>query len=566
MKSITNTARGRLRTAVPANNGLCMQICLFLDPTRVYRWHVWLAEALAATGRYEIVVELATEKRPLPIICSLLLELERLVYGRSGESALGPASDRIKPFLRHLRPAGGFDTVIDLTGGEGRPPAAQRILVPYFDGLPGEIGAIACLIRRKVPGIEVEDSTTPGRPFTARPAVTDREILAVGLDNILSSAVCLLTKAALSGGQAAARPGPANGLPFRKLRRGSTGGAMLWASASVAQKAMRLLKRLAVGGRTWGVAWRPVVNRALLHERAGVFSRIRDDGRRYYADPFPFQWQDRTFLFVEEYVYATRRGCISVSEIREDGTVSTPQPVLEEPYHLSYPFVFEQGGQIWMIPESGAARGVYLYRAEAFPFRWKREACLISDSEAYDATLATHGGLFWLFSSERNWRSSSWDTVALFHADRLHGEWRPHQGNPILIDSSLSRPAGELFHWNQAQVRPVQDCSREYGGAVLLCRIDTLSKQAFAQTVIGRIHCGPHGCHTYNQGRIEVIDAFAPRSVERIKAFYDPVFAEAGSIAAGDRPPSAPGPQFFGPAAADAQTGAEMQSRHTSTV
>jgi hypothetical protein len=543
-----------------------MQICLFLDPTRVYRWHVWLAEALAATGRCEIVVELAREKRPLPIVCNLLLELERLVYGLSGEGALDPASDRIKPFLRHPRPAGGFDTLIDLVGGEGPAPAARRVLVPYFDGLAGEIGAIACLIRRQVPGIQVEDSTTPGRPFTARPAVTDREILAASLDNILSSAAHLLQKTVLSVGEAAARSEPAKGPPFRKQRRRSTAGAMLWASASVTQKAMRLLKRLAVGGRTWGVAWRPVTHRALLRDRAGVFNRIRDDGRRYYADPFPFQWQDRTFLFVEEYVYATRRGCISVSEIREDGTVSTPQPVLEEPYHLSYPFIFEQDGQIWMIPESGAARGVYLYRAEAFPFSWKREACLVSDSESYDATLATHGGSFWLFSCERNWRSSSWDTVALFHSDRLHGEWRPHQGNPVLLDSSLSRPAGEHFQWNQDQIRPVQDCSREYGGAVFLCRIDTLSKQAFAQTVIGRIHCGPYGCHTYNQGRIEVIDAFAPRSLERIKAFYDPVFAEAGSIATDDRPPPVPGSQMWGRGAKGTQPGPAMQRRQPPTA
>jgi hypothetical protein len=560
MRSLLGTAMNIQRTTAPAMNGLRMQICLFLDPTRVYRWHVWLAEALTATGRCEVVVELATEKRPLPIICSLLLDLERLVYGLSNESALDSAGDRIKPFLRLLKPADGFDAVIDLVGGEGRLPAARRVLVPYFDGLAGEIGAIACLIRRQVPGIQIEDSGTPGRPLTARPAVTDREILAASLDNILSSAAYLLKKATLLGGHAAVRPELAKGLPFRSPRRRNTSRAMLWASASVTQKAMRLLKRLVVGGRTWGVAWRPVVNRALLRERAAVFKRMRDDGRRYYADPFPFQWQDRTFLFVEEYVYARKRGGIAVSEMREDGTVSTPQLILEEPYHLSYPFVFQQGGQIWMIPESGAARGVYLYRAEAFPFRWKREACLVSDSESYDATLLSHGGLLWLFACERTWSSSSWDALALFHSDRLQGEWRPHLSNPVLLDSSTGRPAGEPFRWNGDLIRPVQDCSKEYGGAVFLCRIDTLSTQAFVQTVIGRIHCGPYGCHTYNQGRIEVIDAFAPRGLESINAFYDPVSVEAGSTATDDRPPSAPGRRIWSRSTKGTQPCPEMQT------
>jgi hypothetical protein len=307
---------------------------------------------------------------------------------------------------------------------------------------------------------------------------------------------------------------------------------MLRASVTVTRKAMRLLQMLAAGGRTWTVAWRPALSRALLRERKAAFRPLRDDGRRYYADPFPFRWRDKTYLFVEEFAYATGRGCISVSEIHEDGSATTPRPVLEEPYHLSYPFVFEQGGQIWMIPESGAARGVYLYRAEAFPFMWKRETCLIDDSQLYDVSLMRHGGRLWLFACERAWHSSSWDVLTLFHSDRLEGEWRPHRHNPVLIDASTSRPAGAPFGWYRDQLRPAQDCSTGYGAAISLCRIDTLSPDAFAETVIGRIHCGPYGCHTYNYGYVEVVDAFAKRGLDRITAFYDPASTAVSALPA----------------------------------
>jgi hypothetical protein len=216
-----------------------------------------------------------------------------------------------------------------------------------------------------------------------------------------------------------------------------------------------------------------------------------------------------------------------VSEIGADGRASPPRPVLEEPYHLSYPFVFEQDGQIWMIPESGAARGVYLYRAVTFPSKWKREACLIADSQLYDASLVYHRGMRWMFASARDWNSSSWDVLKLFGSDHLDGGWEPHRLNPAVIDASCSRPAGAHFEWRGDQLRPAQDCTDGYGGAISLCRIDMLDRNAFRQSVVGRIHAGQYGCHTYNFEFIEVIDAFAKRGLDGISAYYEPVRAAA---------------------------------------
>jgi hypothetical protein len=180
-----------------------------------------------------------------------------------------------------------------------------------------------------------------------------------------------------------------------------------------------------------------------------------------------------------------------------------------------------------MIPESGAARGVYLYRAVTFPLSWKREACLIADSQLYDASLIYHGGVRWMFASARDWKSSSWDVLKLFTSGDLTSGWKPHRFNPAVIDASSSRPAGAPFEWCGDQLRPAQDCTDGYGGAISLCRIDKLDHSAFQQSVIGRIHCGPCGCHTYNFQFIEVIDAFAKRGLDSISAFYEPAHTAA---------------------------------------
>ncbi|TIW06985.1 MAG: formyl transferase, partial [Mesorhizobium sp.] len=136
---------------------------------------------------------------------------------------------------------------------------------------------------------------------------------------------------------------------------------------------------------------------------------------------------------------------------------------MEEPHHLSYPFVFEQDGQTWMIPESGAARNVSLYRAVEFPYRWTREACLMEGIEGYDTTPFWHAGGFWFFVSPRLWRSTSWDVLSLYRAESLTGSWTSHAANPVLLDARLSRPAGAVIRHGGRTLRPVQDCARVYG-------------------------------------------------------------------------------------------------------
>jgi hypothetical protein len=134
-----------------------------------------------------------------------------------------------------------------------------------------------------------------------------------------------------------------------------------------ASKAVRLLDMLARGGRTWAIGGRFDESQRLLHKAGAVFRVLTGGTGSYLADPFPFRHEGRDFIFFEQFPYATGRGCIAVATVERNGTVGTPRIVLEESHHLSYPFVFEHAGQIWMIPESGEARNVSLYRAVTGP-------------------------------------------------------------------------------------------------------------------------------------------------------------------------------------------------------
>ncbi|TIP76798.1 MAG: hypothetical protein E5X58_45090, partial [Mesorhizobium sp.] len=107
------------------------------------------------------------------------------------------------------------------------------------------------------------------------------------------------------------------------------------------------------------------------------------------------------------------RGVISVAELGDDGSFGVPRVVLEETHHLSYPQVFAHAGEIFMIPESAAARELVLYRAAQFPDRWVRDTVLLTDKDFNDATLLESAGRFWLLGTERFGYGSASDTMAV---------------------------------------------------------------------------------------------------------------------------------------------------------
>jgi hypothetical protein len=169
-----------------------MRICLHFDPSRLLRWHLWLAHALAEVPNSEISRSFAPLSYPLPAGSRLLFELERLIYGFRGLGAM----DRMEFALLSLpvQQAGQIDVVIDLSGEETSPKAA-RVLRPFFNGVPSEIGIMAALANDQDLLVELHDTARPSNPWTARPARQDREVFSASLDASLSCATALILKA-----------------------------------------------------------------------------------------------------------------------------------------------------------------------------------------------------------------------------------------------------------------------------------------------------------------------------------------------------------------------------------
>ena len=199
----------------------------------------------------------------------------------------------------------------------------------------------------------------------------------------------------------------------------------------------------------------------------------------FLADPFGV-WRDGNLhLFAEAYDYRTRHGVIHWLRLEADGTVLDRRTVLREPWHLSYPYLFEDAGEVWMAPEAHRSGGLTLYRATAFPDRWEPAVRLQLDTPAIDPTVFRHGGLWWIAYSPSGSQAQKQGRLHLAFAETLTGPWRTHPGNPVRIDRASSRPGGTPFLVGGVLILPVQDCGATYGGAVRLLRILELTPERF---------------------------------------------------------------------------------------
>jgi hypothetical protein len=244
------------------------------------------------------------------------------------------------------------------------------------------------------------------------------------------------------------------------------------------------------------------VNNALWHEQWSLVVRRPDErppplsfagGRLHrpprgsdWADPFPLQVADRTWLFFEEVPWRGGHGHISVGELDEWGGLHDVRVALSTRHHLSYPFVFMHEGEAYLLPESRMSSATTLYRARSLPDDWT-PASVLADVGLYDPTLLRRDGAWWLFGTVAEPGESEDDELHAFHAPSLEGPWHAHPRNPIVSDVRGARPAGPFIHDGDRLLRPAQDCSGRYGRAVVFKLVLELTRTGYREVEVARL-------------------------------------------------------------------------------
>lgn len=482
------------------------RVTLVLDPGALRAVHGEIARQLSAAG-IAVSIAQAPAAESLPSSVELLLTLERMVLrgrGRLGER-LAPGA------LAYPAASEKADLTIDLSGSAA---PLERTLRLVYDGVAGERALMGALFAGRMPTIALQDLATGAVVNCARPGADNAGTIHAALEGVLAGVVTLTLQTVRGFGTSMEGAAP-------QSRPADLRALVAFETRGLARAALRRLYHMCCYAPHWRVCWRRIDGADLFDTQtlAGTTWQILPDpGTHFYADPFAFVHQGQTCVFVEDLDHRTQKGVISMVPFGADGPTGPARVVLEEPWHLSYPFVFARDGEIWMLPESCATGKVTLYRAERFPDRWVPAADLVTGVTASDATIVEHDGRLWMFAATTH--PGSWsDTLSIFHAPRLLGPWQPLAANPVMIDQGAARPAGAFVRRNGTLWRPVQDCTAGYGTGIGLAEVTRLDTEGYAQTVHAMLRPPAdwpgRRLHTLNRaGNLEFIDgaAHSPRS------------------------------------------------------
>ncbi|MBR0710615.1 glucosamine inositolphosphorylceramide transferase family protein [Bradyrhizobium liaoningense] len=467
----------------------------------------WMDRRTLSIDGRDVPVQIAwtATAEPRPSGLDMLFELERLVLhkGKAG----GADKLKIIPERTQTR-AGTADVIVDFTSAARDPNCPARLyLRPRFNGAAGENAALAAILAGDLPVIEIVNEVDGAVLDRGHPSSEIAAGLSGALETIMARTLTMV--AAIASGRP--RIVPQLAYPAATTsQRGPAGYVARGLAVSIAKE----IYRLCCYAPHWHIGWR-------FNDNAGVWQTgdlsgpgwtvLGDPGNHFYADPFPVTWRGRTFVFFEDLDHRVGKGIISAIEFGDTGPIGEVVPVLEEPWHLSYPFLIEDNGELWMIPESSLAGDVALYKCVRFPDKWERHATLLAGLELADATITQRNGLYYLFGAWRDGSGGYSDSLAIYYAEHLLGPWLPHASNPVMIDRASARPAGNFVTIDGKLWRPVQDCAEGYGAGLALAEIIELSPTTFKQIVRHSLKPGPlwpgRKLHTLNRcGRLEVID------------------------------------------------------------
>ena len=224
----------------------------------------------------------------------------------------------------------------------------------------------------------------------------------------------------------------------------------------------------------------------LASAKTGKVVELKAPTLSYYADPFIWQHRGRSYLFCEQFRFLRNKARLRCISLDSDLRPVASCIIASGEGHASFPFLVEDAGTLYLIPETREEGGIHLYRCDGFPGRWTRLRTLVPAVDAVDTVAFRHDDCWWLITSIVIRGRPDSRYLAVFFADSLStGEWQPHPINSQMLYSELpygsGRNAGAVIRSGGRLLRPSQHNARYYGEAVIWMEITTLTKTDYSE-------------------------------------------------------------------------------------
>jgi len=207
---------------------------------------------------------------------------------------------------------------------------------------------------------------------------------------------------------------------------------------------------------------------------------VTDIEAEFVADPFILVEKSKYYMFFEVLNRKNKQGDIGLAESVDGINWKYKQIVLDEQFHLSYPYVFKWNDSYYLIPESHEDVSVKIYKATDFPAKWKYIGDLLRGYHFVDPSIIHYKNKWWLFVSvQEN------DVLNLYYSDDLMGQWKQHPQSPIVKnDKNISRPGGRLLLFDDKLYRFTQDDYPTYGNQVFAFEITEISTTSYRERIV----------------------------------------------------------------------------------
>ncbi|WP_207680576.1 glucosamine inositolphosphorylceramide transferase family protein [Desulfonema magnum] len=206
---------------------------------------------------------------------------------------------------------------------------------------------------------------------------------------------------------------------------------------------------------------------------------VTDASANFVADPFMIKADSTWHMFFETEVLNAgeeNKGKIGLATSKDGFHWKYEKIILDEPFHLSYPYVFKWENEYYLIPETRKLRSVRLYKATDFPTKWVFEKTLIKKKRYADSSVFQYNGHWWMFTE------SGHSTLRLYYANSLLDAWTEHPKSPVIKKNpSIARPGGRVITFDNQIIRYTQDAYPHYGRQVWAFRITELTTTSYKE-------------------------------------------------------------------------------------